>query len=198
MFPDYPNVKKRVDSLLRSYVYGQVFGRSPIFSEVRRVRQHEGAGGTYEEVDGTEHQIEYEGIAAELTLTRDEMRSGSFQDIVSKFDEAAETFEEAFSKQMFATISEAAESAGNVVDAEGKLTKETFLDLRRTMPLEFDPSTGEARYPTMVLHPDTWDTIKHDIKRWDQDSEFLTELSTIEQQQRLAWRDRESRRRLVD
>ena len=162
MLPDYPNVKKTVDSLFRKHVHEKVFGRSPIFSEIRRVRQHEGSGGTYEEVDGKEHQIEYEKVAAALSLTPDEMRSGSFQDIVSKFEEVAETFNEAFSQMMFATISKAAESGGNVVDAKGKLTKETFLELRRTMPLEFDPSTGEAQYPTMVLHPETWDKINPD------------------------------------
>ena len=55
-------------------------------------------------------------------MTRDEMRNGSFQTIVSKFDDIAETFAEAQSQILFATVSEAAESVGNVVDAKGKLT----------------------------------------------------------------------------
>ena len=62
-------------------------------------------------------------------MTRDEMRNGSFQTIVSKFDDIAETFAEAQSQILFATVSEAAESVGNVVDAKGKLTKEAFLEL---------------------------------------------------------------------
>ena len=198
MFPDYPNVKKKVDNLMRSHITEQVFRRSPIFSQVRRVRQHEGSRGTYEEVDGKEHQIEYEEMGAAFSLTQDEMRRGSFQDIVLKFEEMAATFAEAQSRMMFAVISNAAESAGNVVDAKGELTKETFLEMRRTMPLEFNPRTGEARYPTMVLHPNTWDKIKNDVESWGEDPEFLADLAAIEQEKGLHWRDRESRRRLVD
>ena len=67
-------------------------------------------------------------------MTRDEMRNGSFQTIVSKFDDIAETFAEAQSQILFATVSEAAESVGNVVDAKGKLTKEAFLELKLSQP----------------------------------------------------------------
>ena len=52
----------------------------------------------------------------------------------SKFDDIAETFAEAQSQILFATVSEAAESVGNVVDAKGKLTKEAFLELKLSQP----------------------------------------------------------------
>lgn len=198
MLPDYPRVKQKVHSLLLNRTKEGIRGRSPVIARIRRTVQHEGSEGTYEDVDGRQNQIGYEEFVASSSLTRDEMRHGSFQDIVSKFDEMAETFAEAQSKMLFATVSEAAESVGNVVDAGGKLTKEVFLEMRRKMPLDFDPHTGEPQYPTMVLHPETYEKIKHDLESWGQDPEFLAEMSAIDEEKRLDWRDRESRRRLVD
>ena len=198
MLPDFPNIKRKVGSLLRSHVKEEIFRRSPILKEIHRAVQHEGCGGTYKEVDGKENLIEYEKIATELSMTRDEMRCGSFQTIVSKFDEIAETFAEAQSKILFATVSEAAESVGNVVDAKGKQTKEAFLEMVGKVEWGFDPQTGEPRRPTLVVHPETLEKIKDDVEKWKQDPVFLVAMSEIEQRQRLACRDRESRRRLAD
>ena len=198
MLPDYPNVKKKVHSLLLTRFKEQIFRCSPILKQIRRTVQYEGSEGTYKDVDGRENQIEYEEIAATLSLTRDEMRYGNFQEVVLKFDKMAETFAEAQSRTLFAKVSEAAQSVGNVVDAKGKLTKEAFLEMCHKIRLDFNPKTDEPQYPTIILSPETMAKIKPDLEDWEQDTEFSAEMSAIEQQQRLDWRDRESRRRLVD
>ncbi|MCY3706535.1 MAG: hypothetical protein OXH08_13735 [Gammaproteobacteria bacterium] len=198
MLPDYPSIKKKVDILLMRYLKEEIFRRSPILKEIRQTVQHEGRKGTYGDVDGRENPIEYKKVAAGFSLTRDEMRQPNFQVVLSKFDEVAETFAAGQSKTLFATVSEAAESVGNVVDAKGKLTKEAFLELMRKMQCDFNPHSGEPQRPAMVLHPDTLAKIGDDLKSWKQDPEFMAALSAIEQQQRLDWRDRESSRRLAD
>ena len=198
MLPDFPNIKRKVEILLVRHLREETFRRSPILRKISRAVQHEGCGGTYGEVDGKENPIKYKKIVADFSMTRDEMRNGSFQTIVSKFDKMAETFAEAQSKILFATVSEAAESVGNVVDARGKLTKEAFLELVGRVQWSFDPQTGEARRPTMVIHPETLEKIKDDVETWGQDPDFLAAMSEIEHQQRLDGRDRESRRRLAD
>ncbi len=198
MLPDYPNVKKKVHSLLLSRVKEQIFRCAPILKQIPRTVQHEGSKGTYKDVYGRENQIEYKEIAAALPLTRDEMRQGNFQPIMSKCDEIAATFAEEQSKTLFAAIGEAAKSVGNVFDTKGKLTKEVFLEMRRKMQWDFNPHTGEPQYPTMVLSPKALEKIKQDLESWEQDPKFVAAMSAIEQQKRLEWRDRESCRRLVD
>ena len=198
MLPDYPNVKKKVHSLLLTHVKEQIFRRSPILKQIRRTVQHEGSKGTYKDVDGRENQIEYKKIAAARSLTRDAMRQGNFQSIMSKCDEIADTFAAEQSKTLYAAIGEAAESVGNVVDTKGKRTKEAFLEMCRKIRLDFNPHTGEPQYPTIILSPETMAKIKPDLESWGQDSEFLDEMSAIKQQKWLDWRDRESCRRLVD
>ena len=198
MLPDYPRIKKKVNILLMRYLKAAVFRCSPILKEIRQTVQHEGREGTYGDVDGKESPIDYKEVVADFSLTRDEMRQPDFQLVVSKYAEMAETFAEEQSKILFATVSEAAASVGNVVDAKGKLTKEAFLECMRKMQWSFNPQTGEPQRPTMVLHPDTLAKIKDELESWDQDPEFKAALSAIEQQQWLDWRDRESRRRLAD
>lgn len=198
MLPDYPNIKKKVNSLLMNRIKDQIFRRSPILKQIRRTVQHEGSKGTYKDVDGQENQIEYRQIAASLPLIRDEMRQGGLESIMSKCDKIADTFVAEQSERLYAAIGEAAKSVGNVVDAKGNLSKGIFLESMRMIPWDFNPRTGEPQPPTIFLSPKALEKIKHYFERWEKDPEFLNEMSAIEQQQRLDWRDRESRRRLVD
>ncbi len=198
MLPDYPRIKKKVDRLLRRHLKEEILRRSPLLREIRQTVQHEGCEGSQGDVDGRETAREYKEIKAGLSMTRDEMRQGNFQSVLSKFGDMAETFASEQSKILFATVSEAAESVGNVVDAKGRLTKEAFLESMRKRQWSFDRKTGEPKHPTFVLHPDTLEKIKPELESWGRDREFAAAMSAIEEQQRLDWRDRESRRRLAD
>ena len=198
MLPDYPRIKQKADALLRQYVKDQIPEVAPLLKGIGRTVQHEGDEGTYEDVDGREGQIEYESIAAGLEITRDEMRHASFSVVIAKCKEMAESLAEDLSKMMFATASEAAESVGNVVDAKGKPIRESLLEMHRKVQLDFNPRTGEPAYPTLVVHPETLEKIKDDLKSLEGDPEFQAELSKIRQKQWMDWCDRESRRCLVD
>ncbi|MXX71878.1 MAG: hypothetical protein F4205_08420 [Gemmatimonadetes bacterium] len=198
MFPDYPSIKTKVNSLLIRYVRHEMVRYSPILREIRQTVQHEGHEHAYGDVDGRESPIDYQEAAARFSLTRDEMRRSDFQPIMSKFAKMAETFATQQSKMLFATVSKVTASTGNVVATRGGLSKETFLEMERKRQWSFNPQTGEPRPPALVLDPDTLAKIKNEWESWQQDSEFKAALSAIEQQQRLAWRDRESRRRLAD
>ena len=173
MLPDYPSIKKKVNSLLKRYLKEEVYRHSPILKEIRQTVQHEGCEGTYEDVDGRENPIEYKEIKAGLSMTRDEMRQGNFQLIISKFDEMAKTIVAEQSNILFTTVFAVAESVGNVVDTKGKRTKEAFLEMCRKIQLDFNPHTGEPQYPTIILSPETMAKIKPDLESWGQDSEFF-------------------------
>ncbi|WP_420462541.1 hypothetical protein [Candidatus Palauibacter sp.] len=183
---------------MRRYLKDEVSKSAPLLREIGRTVQHEGDEGTYEDVEGREDHIEYETMTAGLEITRDEMRHGSFSAVMAKFKRMAETLAEAQGKMMFTKASEAAESVGNVVAAKDKPIREALLEMQRKIQLDFDPRTGEPRHHTMVVHPETFEKIKDDLESLDGDSEFLAELSEIKQKQWMDWRDRESRRRLVD
>ena len=198
MLPDYPNVKRRTNEHFRRRLNQQILKHAPILAQIRRTAQHEGSQGSYEDVDNHENQIAYEKLTADASLTREEMRFGNVETIIVRCDAMARAFAEQLSAILYRTISEAAASAGNVFDAKGELTKETFLEMRRTLQLDFDPHTGDARYPTLLVNPETWERLKPALDSWDQDPEFIAALSEIDQQHKIDWHDRESSRRLVN
>jgi len=117
---------------------------------------------------------------------------------MSKFKKIAEHLAEAQGKMVLTTVSEAAESVGNVVSAKDMPIREALLEMQRKIQLDFDPRTGEPHQHTMVLNPETFEKIKDDLENLERDPEFLAELSEIRQEKWMDWRDRESRRRLVD
>ncbi len=117
---------------------------------------------------------------------------------MAKFKRTAESLAEAQGKMMFTTASEAAESVGNVVDAKDMPIREALLEVQRKVQLDFDPRTGEPRHHTMVVNPEMFEKIKDDLEGLERDPGFLAELAEIRQKKWMDWRDRESRRRLVD
>lgn len=198
MLPDYPKIKRRADAFLRRYLKNEISKSAPLLKEIGRTVQHEGDEGTYEDVEGREDHIDYETMSAGLEITRDEMRHGSFSAVMAKFKRTAESLAEAQGKMMFTTASEAAESAGNVVDAKDMPIREALLEVQRKVQLDFDPRTGEPRHHTMVVNPEMFEKIKDDLEGLERDPGFLAELAEIRQKKWMDWRDRESRRRLVD
>lgn len=198
MLPDYPHVKRKAAAFLRRYLKDEIRRAAPFLKDVGSTIQHEGHEGTYEDVDGQERRIDYETITAGCEITHDEMRRGSLQAIMSKYKKMAEDLAGAQGKMMLTTVSEAAESVGNVVSAKDMPIREALLEMQRKIQLDFDPRTGEPRHHTMVINPVTFEKIKDDLESLERDSEFLAELSEIKQKKWVDWRDRESRRRLVD
>lgn len=198
MLPDYPKVKQQFNRLLARHVRVEVDRRAPFLAQVRRTRQHEGSEWAFQGADGHVDGGAYIGIEATFELSSEEMKSETLNGILGKAGDLAEHFAKMHSQAMFAKISEATEAVGNVVDARGALTKEHFLEMTRRIQTDFDPITHEPRRASMVVHPDTWAKIKDDVQAWEEDADFVAELGMIEDEQRMAWRDREASRRLVD
>jgi hypothetical protein len=198
MLPDYPKVKEEFDVLFTRHVRTEVLRRAPILSQVKRMRQHEGDRWDFSGVDGHEDGGGYAKFESAIELTRSEMRSLTLDGVLAKAGQIAEEFARAQSETLFARVAEATESTGNVVEVGGRLTKEHFLELVRKVETDFDPVTQKPRHPSIVIHPDTWAQIEGEVRRWNDDPGFLAELEKIEDEQRRAWRGRESDRRLVD
>ncbi len=198
MLPDFPAVKRKFDTLFIRHLKGEINRRAPLLAQIRRGRQHEGASWDFKGLDGHSDGGEYEKIEAAFELTREEMKQETLDGVLKKVGDLAEQFARAQSEAMFAKVTEAAEGVGNVVNAGGNFEKEHFLEMARRVQTDFDRVTQEPRNLSVVLHPDTWARIKDDVKTWEDDPKFVAALKEIEEQQRIAWRDRESRQRLVD
>lgn len=199
MLPDFPIVKKRAGRSLLRHMSLEVLRRSPILKEIPRVCQHEGEDWAYGQRGEEEITRDgYRKIETEFSMTRDEARAGDIKRIFDKIGDMAEKVAETQTKHMFGKMSEAAESAGNVVKADGPLTPDNFLEVLSRVESDFDPLTRRPKNSFMVMHPDLLKKVLPKMERWGRNPEFKKRLSEIEEKKWLAWRDRESRRRLVD
>jgi len=65
--------------------------------------------------------------------------------------------------------------------------------------MDFDPQTGkpdpEAVY---IAHPDTAEWMHRLWQEWEKDGDFMKRVAEIRAKKYEEWRDRESRRKLVD
>ena len=198
MFPDFPIVKERGNRLLLSWTQSQIPLISPLLRGVSRTRQYEGATGEIIRPDASSAKLEYPPTEFEFVLSREEMKEFDLQRLQAKLLELAKHFADSQKKQMLQKVSQAAESVGNVVDAQGKLTKEHILEMFRRVQMDFDPVTGEPRMPTLVAHPDTIAKLMEQAKEWEKDPEFLAEHERIMETKKDEWNARESNRKLVD
>lgn len=198
MLPDFPAVKHRADRELTRYLKGEIVRRSPILGEVSHIRQHEGQNWSYGEKGKERPGGGYQKLGAELTLTREEMQEPNLKTVFKKYDQMAEKLAETQTKDMFNKISEAAESVGNIIDAGGKLSQDHILELLSKVQTDFDPETKKPINAIFVMHPDLAKKVIPQMKEWEDDSAFQKRLAEVNEKQWIAWRDRESRRRLAD
>jgi hypothetical protein len=200
MLPDFPNAKVLMEEQLIRWVREQVPMISPILGQIKHYTQHEGRRSELIREDHSVAETTMSAFRGSIVITREEMRTFDLNVIQQKFQTLAEELASHQSTTLFETISQAASSVGNTVDAEGKpLTQEKFLELFRKIQLDFDPVTEKISPGfQIVLHPDTAAKIIPLVKAWEHDPAFIKKHEEIIEQQRVAWRARESRRVLVD
>ncbi len=149
--------------------------------------------------DGSEHSVDYCAVSGETTLDREEMKHFDPTNILKKLSEVINQIAQTQTRQMAKVAQEAAESAGNVVDAGGKFTPETYLDILRRVELDFDPHTLKPSPGfTVVMHPEAAAWVIPKVKEWEKDPSFRSELQRIMAVKREEWRGREANRKLVD
>jgi hypothetical protein len=200
MLPDFPEAKAMMQSQLLKWVRAQIPIISPILGQISHYTQHEGRRSELVREDRSVAETTMSAFRGSITFSRDEMRSFDLHSIQEKFQTLAEELATHQSTTLLKSVAEAAESVGNTVDGEGKpLTQEKFLDLFRKVQMEFDPVTEKVSAGfQFVMHPDTAAKVVPLVKEWEQDAEFVRRHEEIMEQQRTAWRVRESRRTLVD
>ncbi len=163
------------------------------------MHQHEGRAGRFFRADGSQHSFDYCAISGETTLDREEMKHFNPTTILKKLNEVIYQVAKGQTRQMTKVAQESAESAGNVIDADGKLTPETYLDMFRQVEVDFDPRTLKLSPSfTIVMHPETAAWVMPKVKEWEKDPSFRSEYQRIIAMKREEWRGREANRKLVD
>lgn len=148
--------------------------------------------------DATSANIDFQKATAELSISREQMRRITAEQLVEHIASLSRQFAEHQARLLFSRVSEAVEEVGNSVSATELGAKEAFLEMNRRLEVTFDPETLEPKNQVIVLHPSQVASFKAQVDQWQQDPEFVEEMNRIRQQQIEAWRAREDSRKLVD
>jgi len=109
---------------------------------------------------------------------------------------------EAFAKQTsqlgYRRLNEATQLAGTAIDAGGQpFTQELFLQGENARDWEFDPLTDKPE-GVYLAHPQTAERMHRIWQEWEKDLVFMKRVAELRARKHEEWRDRESRRKLVD
>ena len=199
MLPDFTRVKTRINRNLGRWVRQQIPIVAPLLKGVATFRQHEGRTSTIIREDGSEDPTDYQTISGESVMNRDEMKRFDREAIHQKLRELAIQIGQAQTQSLLKAAEKAADSVGNVVHTQGKLTPDKYLEVYRTLEMDFDPQTLQ---PTpghvWVMHPDMAASVVPKVKEWEKNPAFKAKYERIMATKREEWRDREANRKLVD
>jgi hypothetical protein len=193
MLPDFPKIKAKLHGRLMAH-FNQELRRRTI--DVPRFLQHEGDRCTVQREDGTIVELQSEEIEARHEIPRGQ--SIGLADAKQIYTDMADQMADHHMRSFLRVVNESVAEAGTAVDARAsKFNFDLFLETLSKMQLDFNEK-GEPILPTVVLHPKTWEAIKQEVAKWEQNPKYKTRHRQLIERKRGEWRERESRRKLVD
>ncbi len=201
MLPQYPNTHLALRKGLDHFVRALATQAAPMLGSIRSYVRHEGGRRSLfraQEEDATFVEHEMKEFTAGASVQRAHLRTHGFGAVYAWCKETADQFAEAQSRHFYSILHDVTESTGNVVNANGPLTPETLLALYKQITIDFDRDTREPKLPTCVFHPSQIDSFKAAAEQLHENPDLKAEYTNIIDNQRMAWRDREAARRLVD
>ena len=201
MLPDFPRSRQELRERLLYYVKMQVQERSVFATLGRQFTQHEGHGFTYEQLqDEGKRTVEsgFEEIRTPMQFRFEDVPKLVGEARLQQLNEYAEDMARQQSMLAYRVLGEASERAGTAIDAGGQpMTKELFLKSEEMREVDFDPVTGKVQ-GVYIAHPDTASAMHNLWQEWEKDRVFMKAVDEIRARKYEEWRDRESRRKLVD
>ena len=201
MLPDFPKSRKELSEKLRLHLRLRVQSTSPWAALGREFTQHEGRAFSYEQIIDESKRIVETGFEEMVVPIRVEFKD--IPDLVGealfrRLDELADNIAEQTSRLGQRRLTEATQLAGTAIDAGGQpFTQELFLQSESARDWEFDHLTGQQE-GVYIAHPHTADRMHSLWQEWEKDSAFMKRVAELKARKYEEWRDRESRRKLVD
>jgi len=201
MLPDFPKSRRELREQQWLYVHLKSQENSPIRSFGKNITQHEGELHSYEQVLASGTRIVTEGfneVAIPIEVKFEDIPHLVGDKLNKRLDEIAETIAKENSGLFYKKLDESANLAGTGVSAGRKLpTKEMWLEMIQAMDIEFEPNSTQPAL-TFLAHP-TMAEFMHGLWiEWEKDKEFKQKYKDLLARKYEDWRDRESRRKLVD
>jgi hypothetical protein len=182
-------------------VQALVHQKEPILAEIGGITQHEGDVVSYDQITADGIRIvseDFQEGRSEFSIPFKEIPTLMGEKLDVKLNEIADDVARQQSQLLQAKLDSVTREVGNAFDAGGApLNKEMHLQMMENVEMNFDPRTGQ---PQMIF----WGSakmiqaIQEAMEEWKKDPEFVRKSKEIMSRKYEDWRDRESRRKLVD
>jgi len=203
VLPDFPGSRREISEKLLLYLRLRVQSRSPFAALGRQFTQHEGKAFSYEQIIDEGKRIVEEGfeeMRAPVQFQFEEIPDLVGKVLFQRLDTLADDIAKQISQLGYRRLDESARLAGTAIDAGGRpLTQELFLKSEEAREMDFDPRTGKPDPEGVyIAHPDTAERMDRLWQEWEKDATFMKRVAEVRAKKYEEWRDRESRRKLVD
>lgn len=200
MLPDFVEVKEGLQRIATLRLREQVRRSDPVLAMIQHHIQHEGRESVYTTMSGTERRTPYEQAVGEVTIDMREAVTMSIAEFMTRVvDRVADKMLAQIMPSIFATVKQATDAVGNVVDAGGKpFSFDLFLQSLEKMWIDFDEETGKPKLPTIVVSPELGERVREMLPEWEKNEHYKRRFSELIDLKREEWNDRESHRKLVD
>jgi hypothetical protein len=192
--PLYPQLKRDLEDFLVELARHSARQELGPFQESPRHIQHEGSTHTYNTVDGSEDEAEYQDFQVEHLLSSAEIANLDFGDALRLVVQKGRELGAAEAKYHFRKLDEIVTKVGNVTS--GPLTLETFFETLEKIFMTFDRQ-GNPNLPTIVVPPNTELTMRR-LNEELETEESQARFAALIERKRGQWNEEQSRRKLVD
>lgn len=198
MLPDLPKLKADIAQLFHIIFMSRVNAYMGFVGEVPRCIIKEGRNSVIQRPDDSIDETTLKATSAQFTFKNEEIPRLSLEQRIARLDDAAREMAKQISSIAFATINEAVDNVGNVVDAKGKpFNAETFFEVLETIQLDFEEDGIKHKELHLVMPPGMAARVKETMEQIDHDVELSRRHKEIIDKKRVEWRAREAARKLV-
>ena len=197
MLPDLPKLKADIADKFHLFFVQRVNTCLGVVGEIPHCIIKEGRNPATIRPDSSKDETKLQKSSVETTFKSEEIPYLSVQERIARLDDAARKMAGQISTTAFATINEALDKVGNVIDGRGKpLSPAIFFEVLEKIQLDFD-NDGNFKELTVVIPPEMTERFKEVMEKIQQDPELVRRYEEIINKKRMEWRDREAARKLV-
>lgn len=149
VFKKFEKKAKTVINHMMSLVVEQ---SAPVSSSLETVYYKEGHLNTYHTVEGDRHSGEFQQLSSGFELTKDEIGTVSFGEIIGRYRIAARDMAEQREKNMHELMESTVQRTGNIIDAKGEFDLDTMLQLYEKIEVSFEEGDrSKPHRPSLVM-----------------------------------------------
>lgn len=197
MLPDLPGLKQDLQYIFDRYLRKAIHERLGAFADVPRHTVHEGEEMRVSRSDGTVEDFGMKTSSAELSLNLADIPTMTAEARIAKLNEVADAMAKQISKNLYGSLNESLEKAGQVVDNRGQpFGVETVFATLEKLHIDFDKQGNPANLQ-FVISPQLAPRVREMMELEKTDSTIKNRYDEIMMKKWMEWRDREAARKLV-